>query len=523
MTDRAQSATEGLADTFSAGDLEQLAARGIAPEEALRQLALLRGPEPFATLERACTVGDGILRCEEAERGRFEAMSHDAFRAGRCTKFVPASGAASRMFAELERFRVRTDTLGPAVLEAQVAAGAPDVVALLRFLDRFERFPFCDDIVAVLPDARARARARDYRPLLDTLLGPDGLDAAARPKGLLPFHRDGATVRTAFEEQLVEAAALVRDKGGRCRAHFTVSPEHQSGFEALLDAVRQRAGDVRYEVSFSVQQPSSDTLAIGEDGLPFHLSSGELLFRPAGHGALIGNLNALGADLVLIKNIDNVVPDRLKGPTLAWSRVLIGLLADMEAQTHEWVRRLRVADHAEVVTEAALFLERRFDERIPADATTPTRRDAALRLLARPIRVCGMVPNTGEPGGGPYFARDAGYAPAPQIVEGAQVRMDDADQARIFREATHFNPVFMACAVRDDAGRPFDLRAFVDPSAAIVTRKSAEGRPLKALERPGLWNGAMAGWNSIFVEVPIQVFNPVKTVLDLLRAEHQPA
>jgi hypothetical protein len=276
---------------------------------------------------------------------------------------------------------------------------------------------------------------------------------------------------------------------------------------------------VRLDVTFSEQQPSTDTLAADPAGAPFRQDDGSLLFRPAGHGALIENLNALGADLVLIKNIDNVVPDRLKEPTYAWTRILLGLVAGVEAEAREWAERLDAGGRADDLEGAEAFVARRFGWRSPADSGD--RRAFLLAALRRPIRVCGMVENTGEPGGGPYFVARGGLGP--QIVESAQVDMSDPAQARIFREATHFNPVFMACALRGPDGTPRDLRGFVDPSVVIVTRKSAQGRPLLALERPGLWNGAMAHWNSIFVEAPGEVFNPVKTVFDLLRPEHQPA
>jgi hypothetical protein len=512
---------------FGASDFEQLRARGIAPEEAARQVALLRKPDHYATLDRVCTVGDGIVRLGDAERARFAAAGAAPIAAGRCTRFVPASGAASRMFADLEHFRTRPDTLDARALSAEAAAGGKAAAALLAFLDGLPRFAFFGALAARVAaaggDAARLAVARDYRPLLVALLGAEGLNAAALPKGLLAFHASDGAVRTAFAEQLAEAALLIADASGRARLHFTVTPEHRAGFEAELEAFRARAPHVRFDATFSAQKASTDTLAAGLDGRPFRLANGALLFRPAGHGALIENLAELGADLVLIKNIDNIVPDRLKGPTLEWSRILAGMLAGIEAEAHGHFRALEGALGAAAVDAAAAFLERAFGATLPdAARDSAARRAAALEGLERPIRICGMVPNTGEPGGGPCFtAGDSGPA-RPQIVESAQVRMSDPAQARIFRGATHFNPVFLACALRDPHGRPYDLSRFVDPGAVIVTQKSAEGRPLLALERPGLWNGAMARWNSIFVEVPNSVFHPVKTVLDLLRPEHQP-
>lgn len=512
---------------FDPSDLERLRDRGIAPEEAARQVALLRRPDHFLVLDRACTVDDGLLRPGRAERDLHAEAGARAIAAGRCTKFVPASGAASRMFADLEHFRARRDTLDRDALERVAGEGKKEAVALLAFLDGLPRFAFHDALARKLAATGGRldvlARARAYRLVLDALLGPRGLDLGACPKGLVPFHLHADGARTAFEEQLAEAAALLGGSETPARLHFTVTPEHRAAFESRLEHARGGFAGVSFEVSFSTQHPSTDTLAVDLEGRPFRLADGRLLFRPAGHGALIGNLGATGADLVLIKNIDNVVPDRLKGPTLEWSRILTGMLAAAEAETHRWTRTLEDHPSDADVDGAAAFLEETFDDALPGTARdAAARRTAALDLLRRPIRVCGMVPNTGEPGGGPYFVVGRDGAPRQQIVESAQVRMSDAEQARIFRDATHFNPVFLACALRDHRGRPHDLARFVDPHAVIVTRKSAEGRPLLALERPGLWNGAMAHWSSIFVEVPIEVFHPVKTVLDLLRPEHQP-
>lgn len=505
--------------TFTPEDLTQLEARGIPVAEAERQLVLLARPDHWQRIARACTVGDGIRgpgaavddNDDPAERGR------EAIVAGRVTRFVPASGAASRMFADLERLRVADPPTNAAALKSMADAGDPDARTLLRFFEHATRFAFWGELAAHVArrggDAGALLAAREWRPLVDALLDGSGLGAAHLPKGLLPFHRDGGEVRTAFDEQLAEAA-LQAGADGVVRAHFTVTGSHRAGFEAALARARARRPDLRFEVGFSEQSPSTDTLAAAAGGAPFRLDDGSLLFRPAGHGALIENLNALEADLVFVKNIDNVVPDRLKAATLEWSATLLGLAASLEAKSHRLIRALESGEAGPRAVRADVG--RWFGRRVTADT-----RDGMIAALRRPIRVCGMVRNTGEPGGGPYFLEDA--ARGPQIVESAQVDMSDPEQARIFREATHFNPVFMACALRDADGRPYDLHAFVDPSAVIVTTKSAQGRPLLALERPGLWNGAMAGWNTVFVEVPGAVFHPVKTVFDLLRAEHQPA
>jgi hypothetical protein len=472
---------------FSETDLDQIRERGIDPEEARRQVALLRGPNPYAELDRPCTVGDGIATIPEGEIDHLLDLHAQAARSGRCTKFVPASGAATRMFRDLLHYQTHGQPVTRAVLERDLEAGKPEALALRRFLDGIPRFAFLDQLGKTLA---SRGRPVDetigdgaYGEILNALLSPDGLDYARLPKGLVRFHDYPEGSRTPFEEHLLEGAEILRDAGGTCRAHFTVSPAHLAAFTELLERVRHRYArerSVDFDVSFSAQKPSTDTLAVDDDGLPFRDADGRLLFRPAGHGALLENLNDLRADIVLIKNIDNVAPDWLKPATIDWARALIGHLLELQQRN--------------------------------GSAGTD-----------RPVRVCGVVPATGEAGGGPFWVRDKDGVATPQIVEGAQIDPESPAQQEILKAVTHFNPVFIACGVRRRSGEPFDLSRYVDPAAVIVTSKSFEGRGLRALERPGLWNGAMARWNTVFVEVPGEIFNPVKTVLDLLRPEHQPA
>lgn len=421
-------------ERLSPADRAAVESHGLAVVEAERQLALLRNPPPPQRLLRPATAGDGVLRLAENEHAGLLALADEAARAGRLTKFVPASGAASRMFAFL-------------------LTGGEETTERKRFLENRDAFAF-----GVSGDLGA---------------------LAATPKGLLPFHKYADGPRTPFEEHLHEAAGTVRDAGGLCRVHFTVSPEHRPAFEATLEEIRprmERATGARFDVTFSEQSPSTDTIAMDPDGRPFRTAAGALLFRPGGHGALLANLGGVaraGADVVLVKNVDNVVPDARRGPTLLWKRLLTGLL----------VRREREGPRG------------------------------------RPLRICGVVKNESEPGGGPFWVDGPG-GPSLQIVESAQVDLADPSQAGIWKAATHFNPVDLVCSVRDAAGLPFDLSRFVDERAVFVTWKTHEGRPLKALERPGLWNGAMAFWETVFAEVPKETFAPVKTALDLLRPEH---
>ncbi|HEX6851428.1 MAG TPA: DUF4301 family protein [Candidatus Polarisedimenticolaceae bacterium] len=496
---------------FNPADVDQLRERGISVEEARRQLDLLRVPPPRRRLDRPATVGDGIVRIPEERTAELIQLAELAARQGRCLKMVPASGAASRMFASLLAAR---------------AARQCDVQDSRVLMERLHDFPFLEELRSELAfegyDLDILHGAGNCLEILDAMLGPDGLALADRPKGLLAFHRYAGGARLAFEEHLVEAAAYARDADGIARVHFTVSPEHLDRFREAAEEARpgyERGLGVRLEIGFSVQSPSTDTIAATVDGEPFRDDAGRVLLRPAGHGALLENLNALEGDLVLLKNIDNVVPDRLKGPTVRWKRILCGFLVALQREVFLHTARLRdPAVEAWALDEAQAFAAERFAAAAPSGAD---RRAWLLDLLDRPLRVCGVVPNQGEPGGGPFWQRGEDGRVTLQIVETAEVDLDDPSQASIVAASTHFNPVDLACSVRDVEGRPYDLRRFVDARAVLVARKSFGGRELLALERPGLWNGAMAFWNTVFVEVPVETFAPVKTVFDLLRPEHR--
>lgn len=491
--------------TFDAADRRRLLERGVSVDEAKRQLGLLRRPLVYAELARACTLGDGVARIDEDQARELLEVHDEAAREGRFIKFVPASGAASRMFKEL--------------LQAKGSA-------VKTFIDNLPRFAFHADLEACLPSGDGQHEAQT---VIDALLSAEGLDYARSPKGVLKFHAYPEGSRTPMEEHLVEAAQYVKGARGHCRIHFTISPGHGERFSARLGEVQadyeHRLG-VRYEVGFSEQKPSTDTLATDLDGRPFRDNEQQLVFRPGGHGALIENLNDLQGDLVYVKNIDNVQPDRLKEPGMTWKRVLGGLLVRTQRKVFEFVRALRKAEPpADVVEDATRFAREELNvawdgKTLPA--TYQCLRAFLLERLTRPLRVCGVVPNTGEPGGGPFWVRQADGIVGPQIVETAQIDPGSEPQQAILASSTHFNPVDLVCAVRDLDGRPFDLHRFIDDQAVIVARKSDGGRELNALERPGLWNGAMAGWNTILVEVPLASFSPVKSVFDLLRPEHQP-
>ena len=504
---------------LSDADVRQLEEQGVSMDELQRQLEIFRNPPPFAKLVRACTVGDGIDTIDESRHANLLSHHGAAAAAGRLSKFVPASGAASRMFKTLLAELARDAPSSPAELARRASEGDASARDTLTLLERHADFAFTDEALA------SAAEARDVRAMLAHLLEEEGLGYASLPKGLLLFHRYPEGPRTAFEEQLHEAEAQVRDSEGRCRLHFTVSPQHRSGFESTLEKARTHfeSRGTRLEVEFSVQHPSTDTVAVDAENRPFRDEEGRMLFRPGGHGALIQNLDELDSDIVLIKNIDNVVPDDAREPTNLWKKLLVGELVEIQGEVFAMLARLEEKPGEAALDEAAGLLERRFGLELSASMKSGGLEARSARLieaLDRPLRVCGVVRNEGEPGGGPFWMVDGRDMVSAQIVEGSQIDPHDEGQQAIRQAATHFNPVDLVCALKDRKGRAYDLKRFIDEGTVFISTKSQGGRELKALERPGLWNGAMAYWNTVFVEVPITTFAPVKTVFDLLRDTH---
>jgi len=518
---------------FTDSDLEQMRSLGITEEPVRGQLAILEKGRAHLTLSRPCTLGDGIISISEDSLPAMILQHQEAARKGRLLKFVPASGAASRMFKALLKFLNAGEMISREEVAEKAAQGDRQAQDWLVFVDGLRNFAFFEDLKRIMShnglDLEKLIAQNHIKKILEFLLAAKGLDYASLPKGLLKFHtyQDGS--RTAVEEHLVEGAAYVKDAAKRCRIHFTVSPEHQQAFAAFLDAVKGRYETkfaVEYEVGFSVQKPSTNTIAVDMANRPFREQDGSILFRPGGHGALIENLNDIAGDIIYIKNIDNVVPDRLKGETFLWKRILGGLLVATQKQIFAYVRRLREGGCDEQLIEEALLFTKENLCISPRDGGPPQstegKREYVIEKLNRPIRVCGVVKNVGEPGGGPFWVEKKDGSLSLQIVERAQVDTASEKQEKIWRSATHFNPVDIVCGVRDFRGKPFDLRRYVDHDAVFISLKSKDGRDLKSLELPGLWNGGMADWITVFVEVPIVTFNPVKTINDLLREEHQP-
>ena len=515
---------------FTGNDIKQLAAKGITMAQAMAQLHLLQQGAPHRPLARPCTVDDGIKSLTEKEINACVARYDSEAHKRQITKFVPASGAATRMFMDLIQLEQTDAFVETDWLVAKAERGDKPSQTMLTVMQNLPHFAFYEALTALsshekIPLTRLEKRGH-YLRVLRYLLHPVGLNYARMPKGLILFHRSPRGPRTAFEEHLVEAAQYAKGKKGICRLHFTVSDEHLPRFEALLNHVRHRHEsdlEVKLNVHFSTQKSSTDTLATTPEGAPFRNADDSLLFRPGGHGALMDNLNRLNGDILFIKNIDNVVPDHLKPTTTRYKKVLGGLLMAIQAETFLWIRRLTVTHPTpSLVDEAYEFGTRHLNLTPPAghkSAPTASRLTWILEHLNRPIRVCGVVKNSGEPGGGPFWVEEKNGGLSLQIVESVAVSPKPSQQC-ILNAATHFNPVDIVCGTLDVNGAPFDLSKFINPEAVFISQKSKAGQHLNALELPGLWNGAMAYWNTLFVEVPPETFNPVKTITDLIKASH---
>lgn len=476
---------------FTDKEREQIEAHGLTVEQVKHQIENFRKGFPYLKVVSAASPADGILIltpeqvAEAVERYETEAPKL------KIQKFVPASGAATRMFKELFEF----------VNEDKRSAG---IDQLLDNLDKFAFYPELKQFVADSDDDKAKVEA----------IVKSGLCYGAKPKGLVTFHAYPEGNRKAVEEHLAEGA-MYASSNGVAKIHFTVSPEHIEGFRTLLDeklAQYEAQFGVKYEISFSVQKSSTDTIAVNPDNTPFRTDDGKLLFRPAGHGALIANLNEIDADIIFVKNIDNVTTDARKGDTVTYKKALAGVLVALQAEAADHLAHLKTSDAD--VQKVANFIKEKLCTKLPAEY------DAALlcSILDRPIRVCGMVRNEGEPGGGPFWVANPDGTQSLQIAESSQIAPEDMP---LMKSATHFNPVDLVCGVRRADGTKFDLTQYTDPETGFISSKSSGGRELRAQELPGLWNGAMAKWNTIFVDVPISTFSPVKVVQDLLRPQHQ--
>ena len=511
---------------FTEKDILQILDLGLNVEKVQSQIELIKSGMSYSNLVEAAIIGNGILKIDDEQQQEYINLFDNKRNDLSIVKFVPASGAATRMFKFLFQFLKDFDSEKESV-ELLINKNKN----IKEFVSGLEKFPFFEDVVF-----KTRKVISNYNdlPLSDrslefvkTMLDENRLNYSFYPKGLLPFHKYPTQVSTAFEEHLMEASLYASSKN-TASLHFTISDNHAKMFN---DELRQIKKDVEektntnFDVSFSFQSQSTNTIAITSKDELYRDETGNLLFRPSGHGALIKNLNALDFDLIFIKNIDNIVIFEQNKKASEYKKLLAGVLLKIQQQIFKYLQRLEEDSILEdEISNIELFAVNRINIELNEAYRHFNLGEKAIYLqnkLNRPIRVCGMVKNEGEPGGGPFWVKDENGQVSLQIIEFAQIDFENEQQKEIAKNASHFNPTDLVCGVKDYKGEKFDLTQFVDPKAAFITMKSQNGVAVKALELPGLWNGSMAHWNSIFVEIPVSTFNPVKTVNDLLKPAHQ--
>ncbi len=506
---------------LSDSDLNQIEKHGLTQEKVNQQIDAFKNGFPPAKLTAPALEGDGLLKMDDAQVTAAMRAYDEGLGDLGIVKFVPASGAATRMFKKL--FAFVSDYKGTDEDYQQLVADQGKG-SIFEFFKNIEQFAFYEELAEKYKALHGKSLqeaqlSREYVSIINTLLNAEGLDYGSLPKGLLSFHRDTDSVRTPVEEHVVEGCQYAKQSNKTVAIHFTVSPEHMDAFKSHVESIRQSyesTFDCQLDISYSVQNPGTDTIAVDLDNEPFRNADGSLLFRPAGHGALLENLDSIKTDIIFLKNIDNVVPDRLKDQTIQYKKVIGGILLQLQEKVFGYLGEIDSMDDSKL-SEVAQFIESDLGYKFGGSCS----REDLKAVLNRPIRVCGVVKSEGDPGGGPFWVADEQGNVSLQIVETAQINLDDPGQKQIFNSATHFNPVDVVCAVKDHQGQSFNLMNHFDPQAGFVTEKSKDGRALKAQELPGLWNGSMAHWNTIFVEVPVITFNPVKTVNDLLKEQHQ--
>ncbi len=497
--------------------MAQLQELGLSVEQVQLQMDHFKEGFPRTRLDAPATPDNGGIRVlDDKEITRYEKAYRTLGKDRKVLKFVPASGAATRMFKDLYSF-------------ASTYFGVADnfeheFPEVYEFLKNIRTFAFWNDLKACMAasdlDIEEYLQRGDYSTVINFLLKEQYLGYGSLPKALLKFHRYGEVQRTPLEEHIVEGVLYARNSDGTVNLHFTISPEHRAAFRRKLAEVKhyyESTFGVKLKVTFSEQKHYTDIIAVDEQNQPLRDENGRLIFRPGGHGALIENLNEQRADLIFVKNIDNVVPDWMKHTTVIYKQVLAGMLLELQTKTHEMLRLLDGKPDEKTLRKVAKFASEELNIMVPETYDARTLHE----LLNRPMRVCGMVKNLGEPGGGPFYTIDSKGRRSLQIVESAQVNHKEPQQEELFQASTHFNPVDLVCSTRNYRGRYFDLRQYVDPMTGFISKKTKGAVTLKSQELPGLWNGAMADWITLFVEVPVATFNPVKTVNDLLRKEHR--
>lgn len=506
---------------FTEEDIKQFSEKGIDEKTVERQLDLFKTGFPFKKLYAAASAEKGVSKYSESQRAAYvdvwnEYSKNDEVK---LVKFVPASGAASRMFKNMFAF-----------LDAEYEEPKTDFEK--KFFGSISHFAFYDALDSVcrklygkeIPELQKAGR---YKEIVAAMLGEQGLNYGKKPKGLLLFHSYDDGARTPVEEHLYEGKLIAAKENGEVNLHFTISLEHRVLFETLLAEkvpdIEKKTG-CKFNIGLSEQKPKTDTVAATPDNKPFRKADGSILFRPGGHGALIENLNDIDADVIFVKNIDNIVPERLMEDTVNYKKLLAGKLVSVQKQLFAYLEELESGmPDDETLKEMKNYLETELCTIRPGVKFESNLElaDYLFCKFNRPLRVCGMVRNVGEAGGGPFLVFNNDGSISPQILESSQIDTSDEKSKKMFENGSYFNPVDLVCGVKDYNGNKFDLRDYVDATAGFISHKSKDGKELKALELPGLWNGGMSDWNTVFVEVPLSTFNPVKTVNDLLRLQHQ--
>lgn len=510
---------------FSKSDIKQINSNGLTVEQIMSQLHYFENGIRPINLKDAATINNGILSLNKNEQNLFYKY-YEAHKADySILKFVPASGAATRMFKFLFEFLKEYDIKKESINSYINKNNVPE---LALFIIGMEKLPFYSEILkAVPPNYNQLNNDEKIVAFIKTMLNQDQLNLGKLPKGLLPFHQYKNEVSTAFKEHLYEATQYASNKGC-AKLHFTISEEHHSKFINEYNNIHQKITDktnTHFEVNFSFQKHKTDTIAVTPENDFFRENNNQLLFRPSGHGALIENLNDIKEDIIFIKNIDNVVTPKLKDDVIVYKKMLAGVLMKIQKQVFSYISILK----KDIITEEniitiANFLSTELNIVINSEFEKYSKKyqiEYLVDKLNRPIRVCGMVKNEGEPGGGPFWVKSENGTISLQIVESAQIDKKNKRQNNILKKATHFNPVDIVCGIKNFEGNNFNLLDFVDSNTAFISSKTRLSKKLKALELPGLWNGAMANWNTIFIEVPLETFNPVKNVNDLLKPSHQ--
>jgi len=511
---------------FTEADIEQIKNRGSELKTVKTQIENFKKGFPFLKLDSAATPSDGILVLGEREIDILIQKYDQLSNSKQIVKFVPASGAASRMFKLLFSFLDICEDQEEAQKQIEKSDDLQSIKAFFKKIDDFAFKPALEDVLKKEGKTiKSCLENKDYAPILTALLEPEGLNYGNSPKGLLQFHTYNGDARTPVMEHLAEGALYAQSENKKVNIHFTVSPEHKERFQQHIENVApafEKKFGVHYDISFSEQKAYTDTIAVNLGNEPFRNPDNTLLFRPAGHGALIANLNDIDADIIFIKNIDNVVPDKLKDDTVKYKKAIAGVLLEFQNIIFTYMTQLDAGASQPQLDEMLAFLSDNIKlKQIPEFSNEDELIEFLKSKFDRPLRICGMVKNEGEPGGGPFYAFNSDGTVSLQIAESSQINFSDGNQKSIAESATHFNPVDLVCAVKDYKGNKFDLTKFVDPETGFISQKSKDGKDLKAQELPGLWNGSMSDWNTVFVEVPISTFNPVKTVNDLLRPQHQ--